>query len=191
MFRHGVTANNGERMMDSKIKEAIDNSLEQLEEIQNKVDDFIDELPDDTHEIKATARKTLNQISALLNTAFEKAGEQAEEAQLQAHLGVMEAQEKLEASRDVVDDYLSRSGEESRRLLDEVQLKQKLAVMEARDFWEQRGSKMAEEFKESAVSMQSVAEKAADDLQTMFSQFHDIFSGVDKDAKGGTGKKSK
>lgn len=170
--------------MDSKIKEAIDKSLEQLESIQEKVDDFIDDLPDDTHEIKATAKKTLSQINALLNNAVEKAGEQAEEAQLQAHLGVMEAQEKLEASKDVVDDYMARSGEESQRLLDEVQLKQKLAIMEARDFWEERGSKMAEEFKESAVSMQSVAEKAADDLQNMFTQFQSIFNAAGKDDKG-------
>lgn len=167
--------------MDSKIKEAIDKSLEQLEAIQEKVDDFIDDIPDDTHEIKATAQKTLKQINALLNKAVAQAGDQAEEAQLQAHLGVMEAQEKLEASKVVVDDYISRTGEESKRLLDEVQLKQNLAMMEARDFWEQRGSKMAEEFKESAVSMQSAAEKAVDEMQNMFAQFNDIFTKSDKD----------
>ena len=106
---------------------------------------------------------------------------QAEEAQLQAHLGVKEAQEKLEASRLVVDDYLSRTGETSKRLLDEAQLKQQLAMMEARDFWEERGPKMAEEFKESAASFQSVAEKAVDDLQKAFLQFNDIFSNTGKD----------
>ncbi|MFK8083749.1 MAG: hypothetical protein AB8B97_25995 [Granulosicoccus sp.] len=167
--------------MDSKIKEAIDKSLEQLEAIQGKVDDFIDDMPDDTHEIKATAKKTLKQINELLNKAVAQAGNTAEEAQLQAHLGVMEAQEKLEASKVVVDDYLSRSGEESKRLLDEAQLKQNLAMMEARDFWEQRGSKMAAEFKESATEIQSVAEKAVDDLQSMFSQFNDIFTKSSKD----------
>ncbi|MFK7996327.1 MAG: hypothetical protein AB8B87_19465 [Granulosicoccus sp.] len=167
--------------MDSKIKEAIDKSLEQLEAIQEKVDDFIDDIPDDTHEIKATAKKTLKQINTLLNKAVEQAGNSAEEAQLQAHLGVMEAQEKLEASKVVVDDFISRTGEESKRVLDEVQLKQNLAMMEARDFWEQRGSKMAEEFQESAAGMQSAAEKAVDELQSMFSQFNDIFNQSNKD----------
>ncbi|MFK7861129.1 MAG: hypothetical protein AB8B64_20095 [Granulosicoccus sp.] len=167
--------------MDSKIKEAIDKSLEQLEAIQGKVDDFIDDFPDDTQEIKATAKKTLKQINSLLNKAVEHAGSSAEEAQLQAHLGVMEAQEKLEASKAVVDDYISRGSEESKRLLDEAQLKQNLAMMEARDFWEERGSKMAEEFKESAAGMQSAAEKAVDDLQNMFSQFNDIFTKTNKD----------
>ena len=145
------------------------------------MDDFIDDIPNDTHEIKATAKKTLAQINQLLNKAVAQSGEKAEEAQLQAHLGVMEAQEKLEASKVVVDDYLSRTGENSKKLLDEVQLKQHLAMMEARDFWEERGSKMAEEFKESAASMQSVAEKAVDDLQKVFMQFNDIFTKSNKD----------
>jgi len=147
-------------------------------------------LPDDTHEIKSVAKKTLAQVNTLLNKAVEQAGVQAEEAQLQAHLGVKEAQEKLDASRLVVDDYLSRTGENSKRLLDEAQLKQQLAMMEARDFWEERGSKMAEEFKESAASFQTVAEQAVNDLQSVFSQFNDIFtkagdgqSGKDKSTK--------
>lgn len=169
--------------MESKIKEAIDKSLIELKSIQDKVDDFIDDIPDDTHEIKATAKKTLAQINTLLNNAVKQAGDQADEAQLQAHLGVKEAQEKLEASKAVVDDYLSRTGDESKKLLDEVQLKQHLAMMEARDFWDERGSKMAEEFKESATNFQSIAEKAVDDLQNAFSQFNDIFTNAGKSKK--------
>ena len=167
--------------MDGRIKDAIDKSLKELESIQGKVDKFIDDLPDDTHDIKTTAKKTLSQINTLLNKAVEQAGSQTEEAQLQAHLGVKEAQEKLQASKLVVDDYLERTGENSKRLLDEMQLKQQLAMMEARDFWEERGSKMAEEFKESAVSMQTMAERAVDELQTAFAQFNDIFKKAGKD----------
>ena len=169
--------------MDSKIKEAIDKSLKELDGIQAKVDKFIDDLPDDTNDIKTTAKKTLGQINQLLNKAMKQAGESADEAQLQAHLGVMEAQEKLKASKEVVDDYMARSGDESKKLLDEIQLKQRLAMMEARDFWEQRGSKMAEEFKESAASLQSVAENGVSELQKVFSQFNDIFTQAGKNPK--------
>lgn len=162
--------------MDSKIREAIDRSLEELKSIQDKVDDFIDDIPDDTHEIKKVAKSTLKNINDLLNKAVEEAGNKAEEAQLQANLGVMEAREKLEASKIVLDDYIARSSEESKKLLDEVELKQHLAMMEAKDFWETRGAKMAEEFKESAFTMQSIAEKAAGDLQNAFTQWNDTFN---------------
>ena len=166
--------------MDEKIKEAIDKSLKELESIQAKVEKFVDDLPEDTHNIKTTAKKTLAQIYTLLNKATDQAGKQTEEAHLQAHLGVKEAEEKLKASKDVVDDYLARTGENTKRLLDEVQLKQKLAMMEARDFWEERGSKMADEFKESTANLQSVTEKAVGDLQVAFAQFNDIFQKAGK-----------
>ncbi|MFK7891773.1 MAG: hypothetical protein AB8B63_13235 [Granulosicoccus sp.] len=166
--------------MEAKFRDIIDRSLKELESIQEKVDDLIDDLPDDTHEIKKTAKKTLDQINSLLNKSMEQAGEKADEAQLQAHLGIMEAREKLEASKVVVDDYIARSGDESKKLLDEIELKQQLAMMEAKDFWETRGSKMAEEFMESAMTMQSVAEKAVGELQSAFAQWNDVFTSPSK-----------
>jgi ElaB/YqjD/DUF883 family membrane-anchored ribosome-binding protein len=161
--------------MNKKFRDAIDRSLEELKVIQDKVDDFIDDLPDDTKDIKHTARNALSQINTLLSKAMQQAGDKADEAQLQAHLGLMEAQDKLEASRAVVDDYIARTSEESKKLLDEVELKQHLAMMEARDFWETRGSKLAEEFKESAATMQSVAEKALGEMQTAFERWNEQF----------------
>ena len=169
--------------MDAKFKEAIDRSLEELKSIQDKVDDFIDDLPDDTHEIKKTAKTTLAKINELLNDALNQTGEQMDEAQVQAHLGVMEAKEKLEACKVVVDDYIARTSDESKKLLDEIELKQNLAMMEARDFWEKRGSSMAEEFKESALNMQSVAERAVGDLQNAFERWNETFNNRSEDKK--------
>ena len=161
--------------MDPKIRDAIDRSLEQLKQVQGKVDEFIDDLPDDTSEIKNTAKSALSQISELLSTSMKQAGETAEEAQLQAHLGLMEAQDKLDASRDVVDDFIARGSRESKKLLDELELKQKLAMMEAMDFWEQRGPELTEEFKASTSNMQSIVEKAAVEMQNAFTQWNDTF----------------
>ena len=120
--------------MEKKIREAIDRSLEELKGIQDKVDDFIDDLPDDTHEIKKKAKDALSQINALLSKSMQQAGDKADEAQLQAHLGLMEAQDKLEASRAVVEDYIARTNDESKKMLDEAELKRHLAMMEAQDF---------------------------------------------------------
>ena len=161
--------------MDKKIRDAIDRSLEELKDIQDKVDDFIDDLPDDIHDIKGTTKNALRQINELLNKAVDQAGDQAEEAQLQAHLGLMEAQDKLESSKVVVDDYVARVSKESRQLLDEVELKKHLAMMEAKDFWEKRGPELTEEFRQSASDMQNLAEKAVDDLQTAFSRWNEQF----------------
>lgn len=161
--------------MEKKIRDAVDRSLEELKSIQDKVDDFIDDLPDDGKEIKDTAKKALSQINELLSTAMRKAGDQADEAQLQAHLGLMEAQEKLEASRAVVDDYVARATEESKTFLDEAEVKRHLAIMEAQDFWEKRGAHLAEEFKASTETMQSLAQRAMDDMQSAFERWNNQF----------------
>ena len=153
--------------MEKKIREAIDRSLEELKGIQDKVDDFIDDLPDDTQEIKKTTKNALSQINALLRKSMQQAGDKADEAQLQAHLGLMEAQDKLEASRAVVEDYIARTTDE--------ELKRHLAVMEAQDFWEKRGANLAAEFKASTETMQNVAEKAIGEMQSAFESWTNQF----------------
>lgn len=163
--------------MEKKIRDAVDRSLEELKSIQDKMEGFIDDLPDDGQEIKKTTKKALGQINELLSTAMRKGADQADEAQLQAHLGLMEAQEKLEASRAVVDDYVARATEESKQFLDEAELKRHLAIMEAQDFWEKRGANLAEEFRASAATMQSFAEKAMGDMQKAFETWNGKFKG--------------
>jgi len=159
--------------MDKNIREAIERSLGELKNMQGKVEEFIDELPDDTQEIKRTTKGILDQLGGVLSNAVEQAGNHAEEAQLQAHLGIMEAKDKLDASKGVIDDVVAKSVEESEKILDEVELKKHLAMMEAKDFWEERGSKLAEEFQASTSTMQDVATKAATELSDVFSKWNE------------------
>ncbi len=161
--------------MDTRIRDAIDESIKELKNMQDKVEGFIDDLPDDTQEIKRATKSALDHLGAVLTKVVDQAGNTAEEAQLQAHLGVMEAKDKLDASRVVLDDVLARSAEESKKILDEVELKQHLAKMEAQDFWDERGSKLAEEFQASAADMQDLAEKAASELSSAFTQWNEQF----------------
>lgn len=161
--------------METRIRDAIDESIKELKNMQDKVEDFIDDLPDDTQEIKRATKTALDHLGTVLTKVVDQAGNTAEEAQLQAHLGVMEAKDKLDASKVVLDDVLARSAEESKKILDEVTLKQHLAKMEAKDFWDERGSKLAEEFQSSATVMQEQAEQAASELSSVFTQLSEQF----------------
>jgi len=161
--------------MENSIRDAINLSLKELKNVQGKVEEFIDDLPDDTSEIKKTTKEVLGQLNGLLNKAVEQAGDKAEEAQLQAHLGIMEAKDKLDASKIVLDDVLGKSAEASEKFLDEAELKQHLAMMEAKEFWEERGSKFAEEFQASASTMQEAAEKAASEFSGVLTEWSEQF----------------
>lgn len=161
--------------MENSIRDAINRSLAELKNVQERVEEFIDDLPEETAEIKKTTKSVLEQLSSVLNKAVEQAGDKAEEAQLQAHLGVMEAKDKLQASKIVLDDVLGKTAETSEKFLDEAELKKHLALMEAKEFWEERGSKLASEFQASASTMKDAAEKAASDLSSVLNELNEQF----------------
>jgi len=167
--------------MENSIRDAIARSLKELQNVQGKVENFIDELPDDTLEVKKTTKSVLDQLSGVLNNVAEQAGDKAEEAQLQAHLGVMEAKDKLDATKEVIDEVLGNSAKASEKFLDEAELKRHLTMMEAKEFWEERGSKLAEEFQASASSMQDIAAKAADEFNGVLKEWNEQFKSRNKE----------
>ena len=176
--------------MEEQIRSAIRASMKEIEEVQRKFDEMVDELPEQTAQVRARTRDTLGKIRAKLDEAMKEAAEDGQEAQVQAHLGLMEAQDRLEASRKVVDDYLDRWRDRSKTMMDEVELKAHLATMEAHDFWERRGQHLVEEFRQSQKSMQSLARMAADELQEQFGRWNALFTGA-ADPSAGAGKPAK
>jgi len=119
--------------MDDKIKETIKRSLKELDDLDDKLESWVDDLPDDT-----------------------------------------EARDKLDASKDVVDNYLESATEQSKTLMGEIELKSKLAKMEAEDFWEERGPAIKAEFQQSSESMVKLAQSTADEIQNQLSRWNSL-----------------
>ena len=182
--------------MEEQIRSAIRASMKEIEEVQKRFDEMVDELPEQGAAVRERTRESLVKIRTRLDEAMREAGDDAQEAQVQAHLGLMEAQDRLEASRKVMDDYLGQWKDRSRTMMDEAQLKAHLATMEAQDFWERRGQHLVEEFRQSNKSMQSLAAMAVDELQEQFGRWNAMFTGAAAgaraaadDAKGTKGTK--
>ena len=162
--------------MEEQIRSAIRASMKEIEDVQRKFDEMVDDLPEQTAAVRERTRDTLKKIRTKLDEAMAEAGDDAQEAQVQAHLGLMEAQDRLEASKKVMDEYLDRWRDRSKTAMDEAQLKAHLATMEAQDFWERRGQHLVEEFRQSQKSMQSLAAMAVNELQEQFGRWNAIFS---------------
>lgn len=160
--------------MEDKIKNVIKRSLKELDDLEDKLEDWVDDLPDDTDEIRAGMKKAMKSMHTKLTESVGHGGKLSDEAELQAHLGLMEARDKLDTSKDVVDNYLESAAEKSKTLMGEVELKSKLAKMEAEDFWEERGPQLKEDFKQSSESMLKVAESAADEIQKTLGKWNEI-----------------
>ena len=161
--------------MEDKIKSVVKNSLKEMRDMQAKVDDLMDNAPDDIKELREAIDKSLTNISEKLNNALAKGEELSEEAKLEANLGLMEAKEKLESSQKVLDNYIDRLSDQSKTAMDEFELKAHLAKMDAEDFWEQRGPELTKEFNSSKQKMQELTEKAADEFQAQFKKWNSLF----------------
>jgi len=160
--------------MDDKLKEAVKRSMKELAALEDKMEDWVDDLPDDTDELRASIKRAVGKIHSKLNESIGHGGKLSDEAELQAHLGLMQARDKLEASKDVVDNYLESATGKSKTLMQELELKAKLAKMEAEDFWEERGPKLKDEFNQSSETMLKVAGSTVDEIQKQFSKWNDM-----------------
>lgn len=161
--------------MEDSIKAAIRTARDSLDKLDDLFEGFVDDLPEQAKDAQQRSRVVMKQIREQLDKAADKAEVGVEGAQLQAHLGVMEAKERIEATRPVVEEYLKDAAEKSKTVMDEAELRAKLAAMEAEDFWETQGKPMSEEFQKSAEQMASVASEAATDLQSRLEKWVKAF----------------
>jgi len=162
--------------VDAKIKDTIKRSLKELDDLDDKLENWIDDLPDDTDDLRSSMKSAIKKMHGKLTESVGHGGKLSDEAELQAHLGLMEARDKLDASKEVIDNYLESATEQSKTLMGEIELKSKLAKMEAEDFWEERGPAIKEEFKQSSESMLKVAETTADEIQRQLSKWNSLLS---------------
>lgn len=161
--------------MQDKIQSATKKAAEEVAEVREELSELIEELPEELEEIRRVADKTLGNISDKLSGFLKDNEVMSDEARLQAHLGLMEAREKLEASQAVIDDLAQKGTDRSKTLMDELEVKAHLAKMEAEDFWEKRGPELTEEFNKSKDEMAAVAARAADELQEQFGKWNKLF----------------
>lgn len=151
--------------MEDKIKSAIKRSIDALDDIDDVFEDLLDDLPETARDIQTRSRVTLKNVKKRLGQSLKDADVLADETQLQAHLGLMEARDRIEASKPVMEDLVAKASDRSKQLIDEAELKTHLARMEAEDYWESSGKDMAKKYADSGEKMLESAADSIDELQ--------------------------
>ena len=164
--------------MDEQLKQTLKRSLEELAQMQDRFDHWLQELPEESAEFRTRTRELLDQLSGKLDESLQQGEKLSQEAQLQAHLGLMEAKERFEASRKVFDDITDDATERSGKLFEELGERAEEARREAKEFWQQRGPELTDEFKRSSEAMVDVAQSAADLMQEQFSKWSATLAGM-------------
>ncbi len=148
--------------------------------MQEQLSELVEELPADMQHVRNSIETSLANIAKKLEHSLENSESLTDEAQLKAHLGAMEAKEKMESSRKVFDEYLQRATEQGKTIMGELELKAHLAKMEAEDFWEKRGPELTEEFANSREAVAKLAGSAMDEMQSQFKKWNSIFNSKNK-----------
>ena len=162
--------------MEKDFKEAIEKSMKAMQTLEDKVEDLAEEMSESASALWGDFKKSFADMGSKLEGASENFSKEGDETTLQAHLGAMEAREKMEVIKEDVEDFTSKVAENAQTTFDRAKLKAHLAKMEAEDFWERRGQGITEEFNSSKESVEKLAVEAIDEMNNFFTKMADNLS---------------
>jgi hypothetical protein len=165
--------------MEKEYKEAVDKSTKAMKELENKIEDMASELSESATELWGDFKKNLAEMSSKLDGASENISKAGDETSLQAHLGAMEARDKMEGMKGSMEEFADKVTKDAQAGLDTATLQAHLAKMEAEDFWEKKGKGISEDFNSSKESVEKLAIEAMDEISDFFGKLVSSFDGKD------------
>jgi len=163
-------------IMEKDFKEAIEKSTKAIKELEEKVEGIAGELSESASKLWSDFKANFEDIDSKLNQASEDFSKAGDETTLQAHLGAMEAREKMEDMKDDVAEFTTKVAQSAESVFDTATLRAHLGKMDAEDFWEKKGKKIAEEFQASKESVEKLAVEAIDEITNFFGNLVEEFN---------------
>jgi len=94
--------------MEKEYKEAVEKSTKAMKELEAKVEDIASELSESATELWGDFKKNFADMSSKLDAASENISKAGDETSLQAHLGAMEAREKMEGMKSSMEEFADK-----------------------------------------------------------------------------------
>ncbi len=154
--------------MNKELKEMLEKSSKALEKLQDTVEDLTGDLADDASDLWTDMKKNFSGVNEKLKTATKDLDKKGDEANLQAHLGAMEAHDKISNIKESVEEFTKQVSSSAETKLDTAALRAHLAKMEAEDFWEKKGEEITKDFKDSSEKVQKLTVDAVGEIKDYF-----------------------
>jgi hypothetical protein len=162
--------------MEKDFKEAVEKSTKAIKELEGKIEDIAEDLSENASQLWSDFKKNFADMSSKLDGASENISKAGEETSLQAHLGAMEARDKMEDIKKGVEEFATKISKDAQTTLDTATLQAHLGKMEAEDFWEKKGKSITEEFNLSKESVEKSAVEAINEIGNFFEKLSTHFS---------------
>ncbi|EIF51399.1 hypothetical protein [Sulfurovum sp. AR] len=157
--------------MEKEFKKIIEDSKKSLEKIEKKIETKSDDFTEEVNAFWIDLKKHLSTLEDKLKETYEHFEDQAE---LQGHLGIMEARDRVEKIQEATLEFSDKISNNAQEELDIVALRVHLAKMESEDFWEEKQKELLYIYSDAKAEAQKAAEKAAKELNHMILKLTEI-----------------
>ena len=164
--------------MEKEFKKHLEEAGEAIDKLEDRIEDFAEDFAGDTIQLWSDVKKNFSGVKEKLKTAVSDLDEKGDEARLQAHLGAMEALDRIQTARDTVEAFTHEAAAKTQGGLDTVKLRAHLAEMEAEDFWENKGKEVADDFNRSSEKAKELSYEAALEVKDYFEKLVERFTKV-------------
>jgi len=157
--------------MKKEFKEIIETAEKSVKALEEKVEDLSKDFTEEAGEFWGDLKKRLSNIESKLKEAYQ---EFEDEAELKAHLSMMEARDMLENVRDSAESFLYTVSKNTAQEFDIAEIKTRLAKMDAEDKWEETQKELYHLYGESKVKVEKLSKKAAEEINDIMLKLTEV-----------------
>ncbi|HEY9189801.1 MAG TPA: hypothetical protein VIM88_02950 [Sulfurovum sp.] len=151
--------------MKKEFKALISESQKSLEKAEEKIESFSEDLSEDATVFWLDLKKRLSRVKGKLEDAYDHF---EEEAELKAHLGVMEARDQIEKLKGTMDNFTHKVSNGLQEELDIAALRAHLAKMESEDLWSEKQKDLTQMYDRSKDEVQKLAKRSLEEMNQLF-----------------------
>ncbi|MDQ1325809.1 MAG: hypothetical protein QG564_933 [Campylobacterota bacterium] len=151
--------------MKQELKELIEQSKASLKNAEEKIEDLSENFTEEAGEFWSDLKNRFSKINDKLKDA---AVEFENKSELQAHLSIMEARDRVEKIKNSAEEFTYKISKKAQQELDVAALRAHLAKMESEDMWQETQKELSHKYQESKIEVEKLAQKAGKEINEIF-----------------------
>ena len=151
--------------MEKEFKKIIEEAKESLEKAEEKIDELSDDFTEDVSEFWGELKTHFTQVNNKLKDAY---NEFEGKSELQAHLSMIEARDRLEKVKQSAENFAITASKKTKEEMSIATLKAHLAKMEAEDTWDETKKELSHTYGESKIEVEKLAKNAGKEINEIF-----------------------
>ena len=158
--------------MEKEFKKIIEEAKESLEKAEEKIEELSDDFTEDVSEFWGELKTHFTQVNNKLKDAY---NEFEGKSELQAHLSMMEARDRLEKVKQSAENFAIIASKKTKEEMSIATLKAHLAKMEAEDTWDETKKELSHTYGESKIEVEKLAKNAGKEINEIFLKLTKLF----------------